>query len=113
MRELATRPGTHNGRFPKETQMSDAAPAVLDPKAAAAIPAEKPQKRQPVLHLSASGKPYIDYKETETLRRNTAHNGKISGRRRTGASALEQRMLAEAIKRARYMALLPYVNAAP
>jgi small subunit ribosomal protein S18 len=91
-----------------------AAPAAVDPKAAAAAPSmEKPQKRQPVTKISASGKPYIDYKENESLRRMTAQNGKILGRRRTQASALEQRMLADAIKRARYMALLPYVNAAP
>ena len=39
-------------------------------------------------------------------------NGKINARKRTGADAMEQRMLARAIKRARYMALLPYVTAA-
>ncbi len=89
-----------------------AAPAAIDPKAPAAPVAEKSQRRQPVTKMSAAGKLYIDYKETETLRRMTAHNGKILGRRRTQATALEQRMLADAIKRARYMALLPYVNAA-
>lgn len=57
---------------------------------------------------SAAGKPYFDYKESETLRRLTAANGKIFGRRRTGASALEQRMLSQAVKRARFMALIPY-----
>ena len=36
-------------------------------------------------------------------------NGKIASRKRSGASAMEQRMIAKAIKRARYMALLPYV----
>ena len=39
-------------------------------------------------------------------------NGKISSRKRTGADAMQQRMLARAIKRARYMALLPYVAVA-
>jgi small subunit ribosomal protein S18 len=38
-------------------------------------------------------------------------NGKILGRKRTGANAMEQRMLAKAVKRARYMGLLPYVSA--
>ena len=35
-------------------------------------------------------------------------NGKMSSRKRTGASAMEQRMISKAIKRARYMALMPY-----
>jgi len=61
---------------------------------------------------SASGKIYIDYKDTETLRKMMSGNGKILGRKRTGANAMEQRMLARAVKRARYMALLPYVSSA-
>ncbi len=59
---------------------------------------------------SASGKVYIDYKDTETLRKMISGNGKILSRKRTGATAMEQRMLARAIKRARYMGLLPYVT---
>ena len=39
-------------------------------------------------------------------------NGKILSRKRTGATAMEQRMLARAIKRARYLALLPYLATA-
>ena len=38
-------------------------------------------------------------------------NGKIYSRKRLGTSALDQRMIAQAIKRARYMALLPYTSA--
>ena len=57
---------------------------------------------------AASGKIYIDYKDTESLRKAMSGNGKIQGRKRTSASAMEQRMLAKAIKRARFMALLPY-----
>ena len=38
-------------------------------------------------------------------------NGKIQSRKRSGANAMEQRMIARAVKRARYMSLLPYVNA--
>jgi small subunit ribosomal protein S18 len=60
----------------------------------------------------ASGKTYIDYKDTESLRKMMSGNGKINARKRTGANAMEQRMLAKAVKRARYMALLPYVSAA-
>ncbi len=59
-----------------------------------------------------SGTTYIDYKDTESLRKMLSGNGKIQSRKRTGASAMQQRMLARAIKRARYMALLPYVATA-
>ena len=47
-----------------------------------------------------------------TLEKVITANGKIQSRKRTGANAMEQRMIAQAIKRARYMALLPYVSAA-
>ncbi len=65
-----------------------------------------------VARISASGKQYIDYKDTESLKKVMSGNGKIQSRKRTGANAIEQRMLAGAVKRARYMALLPYVTAA-
>jgi small subunit ribosomal protein S18 len=68
--------------------------------------------KQKIGTFAANGKQYIDYKETETLRRLTGANGKISGRRRTSANALEQRMIAQAVKRARYMALVPYQTSA-
>ena len=51
----------------------------------------------------------IDYKDVETLKNFVAPNGKISPRRATGACAKHQRAIAVAIKRARYMALLPYI----
>jgi len=53
---------------------------------------------------------YIDYKDVELLKKFISANGKISPRRVTGTSAKHQRMLATAIKRARQMALLPYVG---
>ena len=64
-----------------------------------------------VARTSASGEVYIDYKDTESLRKMISGNGKILSRKRTGASAMEQRMLAKAVKRARYIGLLPYVSA--
>lgn len=51
----------------------------------------------------------IDYKDVETLKKFIAPNGKISPRRVTGACAKHQRAVAVAIKRARTMALLPYI----
>ena len=65
-----------------------------------------------ISRTSASGKTYIDYKDTESLRKVMSGNGKIQSRKRTGADAMQQRMLAGAVKRARYMALVPYVTAA-
>jgi small subunit ribosomal protein S18 len=53
---------------------------------------------------------YVDYKSVEDLRRLMTPNGKIYSRKRLGTSAKEQRMVAQAIKRARYMALLPYTS---
>jgi small subunit ribosomal protein S18 len=63
-----------------------------------------------VTRTSGVGKVYIDYKDTESLKKMVSANGKILNRKRTGANAMEQRMLARAVKRARYMALLPYVS---
>jgi len=55
-------------------------------------------------------KKYIDYKSVEDLRRLMTPNGKIYSRKRLNASARQQRMIAQAIKRARYMSLLPYTS---
>ncbi|HEX8994329.1 MAG TPA: 30S ribosomal protein S18 [Candidatus Paceibacterota bacterium] len=51
----------------------------------------------------------FDYKDAETLKRFLNPHGKILSRRRTGLSASGQRALATAIKRARFMALIPFV----
>jgi len=53
----------------------------------------------------------IDYKAPEKLRNYISDRGKIVPRRRTGTCAKHQRILATAIKRARHLALLPYVPA--
>ena len=50
----------------------------------------------------------IDYKNVSRLRRYVSERGRIEARRRTGVCAKHQRRLALAIKRARYLALLPY-----
>lgn len=53
---------------------------------------------------------YIDFKDYELLRRFISDRGKILPRRVTGTSAYYQKHLARAIKRARFMALLPFVK---
>jgi len=60
---------------------------------------------------SSSGKVYVDYRQVDELRRLLTPNGKIQSRKRTGLSSREQRLAAQAIKRARYMGLLPYTSA--
>ena len=55
-----------------------------------------------------NGKIYIDYKTVDELRRLLTANGKMSSRQRTKLSAMKQRHASTAVKRARYMALLPY-----
>lgn len=51
----------------------------------------------------------INYKDTNTLKRFISSFGKIVSRKRSGVCMWHQRKLSNAIKRARYMALLPYV----
>lgn len=59
--------------------------------------------------FTAAGVKHIDYKDIETLSRFITERGKILPRRVTGVSFSYQRMLCLAIKRARHMALLPFV----
>ena len=53
---------------------------------------------------------HIDYKDVVRLRKFTSERGKILPRRMTGTCAKQQRQLSSAIKRARVIALLPYVS---
>ncbi|MEV0262914.1 30S ribosomal protein S18 [Streptomyces sp. NPDC050617] len=62
--------------------------------------------------LHAAGISYIDYKDTDLLRRFISDRGKIRSRRVTRVTAQQQRQLARAIKNAREMALLPYSSTA-
>jgi small subunit ribosomal protein S18 len=52
----------------------------------------------------------IDFKDTARLRRFVSERGKIEPRRKTGTCAKHQRRLSVALKRARFMALLPYTG---
>jgi small subunit ribosomal protein S18 len=62
-----------------------------------------------VCQFCANKVSHIDYKDYEKLRTLISDRGKIDPRRRTGTCARHQRLLATAIKRARHLALLPYV----
>ncbi len=53
---------------------------------------------------------YVDYKDLDLLSKLTNRHGRIVGRRKTGCNAASQHAVSKAIKRARFMALLPYVG---
>jgi small subunit ribosomal protein S18 len=74
------------------------------------VPQWQQRRRRKRCPLTASGIKEIDYKDTELLIRFITERGKILPRRITGVSAHHQAMLAQAIKRARMMALLPFVG---
>ncbi|WP_044641405.1 30S ribosomal protein S18 [Risungbinella massiliensis] len=67
-------------------------------------------KRRKVCFFTANKIEYIDYKDTDLLRKFISERGKILPRRVTGTSSKYQRQLTRAIKRARQMALLAYTN---
>ena len=69
---------------------------------------KKPKKK--VCYFTKNKIKYIDYKDVELLKKFISPSGKISARRITGTNAKYQRQLARAIKNARYMALLPYIQ---
>jgi small subunit ribosomal protein S18 len=66
-------------------------------------------RRKKTCPFSGAGAPKIDYKDVKLLQRFISERGKIVPSRITAVSAKKQRLLANAIKRARFMALLPYV----
>ena len=68
------------------------------------------QQRRKFCRFCSEKIPFIDYKDTKTLRTFITERGKILPRRMTGTCALHQRELNEAIKRARSIALLSYVE---
>ena len=67
------------------------------------------RKRKKVCSYCVDKVEHIDYKDTAKLRRYLSERGKILPRRTTGICAAHQRQLTVAIKRARHIALLPYV----
>ena len=66
-------------------------------------------RRRKVCPFSGANAPKIDYKDVKLLQRYVSERGKIVPSRITAVSAKKQRELAKAIKRARFLALLPHV----
>lgn len=74
-------------------------------------PLESPfSKKKRSCPFKAAGVKHIDYKDINTLARFITERGKILPRRISGVSTTYQRELVRAIKKARYMALLPFVS---
>jgi len=68
-----------------------------------------PRKKK-ICRFTEDGVIYIDYKDIKLLSKFTSEQGKILPRRTTGTQAKYQRQLAMAVKRARHLALLPFVS---
>ncbi len=78
------------------------------------MPNKSTKKRRVRLRVARTlegGRLHVDYKDVDSLRRLMSPNGKIYSAKRLGVSAREQRLIGKAIKRSRYMGLLPYTNA--
>lgn len=67
-------------------------------------------KRKKFCRFTAAGVEQVDYKDVDTLKDFVQENGKIMPARLTGTKAIYQRQVDTAIKRARYLALLPYTD---
>lgn len=68
-------------------------------------------RRRKFCRFTAEGVKQIDYKDLDTLKAYVSETGKIVPSRITGTKAKYQRQLASAVKRARFLALLPYTDA--
>jgi small subunit ribosomal protein S18 len=71
----------------------------------------KIKKKDPIFINGERPRPmYIDYKDMELLGKLINRQGKIVSRRKSGCTAISQHAVTKAVKRARFMALLPYVG---
>ncbi|HEV7692633.1 MAG TPA: 30S ribosomal protein S18 [Hyphomonadaceae bacterium] len=74
------------------------------------LPSRRPfGRRRKVCPFSGANAPPIDYKDVKMLQRYISEKGKIVPARITAVSAKKQRLLGQAIKRARHLSLLPYI----
>ncbi|HBL84087.1 MAG: 30S ribosomal protein S18 [Clostridiales bacterium GWF2_38_85] len=70
----------------------------------------RPRKKKKVCAFCAEKIEHIDYKDVTRLRKHISERAKILPRRVSGACAVHQRQLTEAVKRARHIALIPYTS---
>jgi small subunit ribosomal protein S18 len=89
--------------------MDDADAAMLGEKDEPREPRVRRRGRTKVSYLTINKIDTVDYKDVALLKRFLTERGKILPRRQTGNTAKQQRMVSRAIKRAREMALIPFV----
>ena len=68
------------------------------------------QEQDKQCHFCTTNRDVVDYKDVETLRKFLSAAAKIYARKKSGLCAMHQRKLARAVKKARYLALLPFTN---
>ena len=68
------------------------------------------QGKRPPCYFTTHGIQHVDYRDMHLLQKFLDTHGRVLSRRRTGLCARYQRRVQQAVKRARYMALLPYVR---
>ena len=93
-----------------ETQQAASDTAEKKTERAARTRRKPMHRRKKVCRFCAKNAAPLDYKDTETLRQFISERGKILPRRVTGCCAKHQRAVTTAVKRARHIALLPYMT---
>lgn len=88
---------------------ADALEGLPRPESKDAEPRGRGKRRRKVSYLTANKIDWVDYKETNVLRRFVNDRGRIMPSRQTGNTAKQQRMVSSAIRKAREMALMPFV----
>lgn len=104
--EAASNPGGEPTTSPRANL--DPMSAIVSEKEGDLVRPKKGRRRK-VSYLTINKIDFVDYKEVNILKRFTNDRGKILSTRQTGNTAKQQRMVARAIRRAREMALLPFV----
>ena len=70
-----------------------------------------PHEKIDIILTAPDGTRFVDYKDVESLRRMMSPNGKLYGRKRLQLTAQDQKLVAQAIKRARFLGMLPFTSA--
>ncbi len=95
---------------PEEEETGSSAPAAAEEPTRRRAAGARYYPRRKVCAFCMDGIAVVDYKDIGRLRRYISPRAKIEPRRTTGVCAKHQRQLARAIKRARHLALLPFVG---
>ncbi len=109
MAEENTQPQGNETTGEAEARSASTTPRDKDALGASGEPRPRPKRRRKVSYLTANKIDTVDFKDIAILRRFINDRGKILPARQTGNTAKQQRMIARCIRKAREMALLPFV----